>query len=115
MPLLPAISAFFCLFAAVFPPAVIQHPAPVPPAPKTNILGMILLEYLEKPNFTQIADTLSARWQLDARRIPSGTDATILILDGYTVAIAYLPFPIPGDAVAQTAAFNYFWENGATE
>ena len=115
MPLLPAVSVLFFLFAAVFPPVVIKRPAPVPPAPKTNILGMILLENTGKPNFTQIADTLRARWQLDARRIASGTDATFLILDGYTAAIAYMPFPIPGDAVAQTAACNYFWENGATE
>ena len=76
---------------------------------------MILLENAEKPDFAKIADTLSARWQINAKYHSAGTDAAILILEGCTAAIAYLPFPIPGDAVAQTAACNYFWENGATE
>lgn len=115
MPLLPAVPALFCLFAAVLSPFAIQCPAPVPPASKTHILGMILLENAEKPDFAKIADTLSARWQINAKYHSAGTDAAILILEGCTAAIAYLPFPIPGDAVAQTAACNYFWENGATE
>ncbi len=80
--------------------------------PKTNILGMVLLNSAEKPDFIKIKATLHDRWQLDAEGAEPDKDADVLTIDGYMVAIAYVPFRIPGDEVARAAAYNYFWENG---
>ncbi len=76
------------------------------------ILGMVLLE---EPNSLILKDAvaeLRSRWNLEVDDKESGEEASVLVIDGYTVAIGNMPMAIPGEEVRQAAQYNYFWPDG---
>ena len=79
------------------------------------ILGMVLLEDPNSFSVSQVVTDLRNRWQLKVDDTESGDEASVLVIDGYKVAIGNMPVPIPGDEIRQTAQYNYLWPDGEQE
>jgi hypothetical protein len=86
-----------------------------PPESSETILGMILLEDAGSLNIKGVVDELKARWRLEVNDSDLSEDASVLSINGYSVAIAVIPAAIPGDEVRRAADYNYLWSNGAEE
>jgi hypothetical protein len=79
------------------------------------LIGMALLSAPHAMNSEGILETLRKTWHLEVDAKEPGDTVSVLSIDGYTVALALMPFPIPGDEVKETAAYNYLWPEAGTE
>ncbi len=85
------------------------------PEPNPMILGMILLEKPNSLDFKGMTSDLEENWGLKIDSNESEKETAVLSINGYTIAIAVVPAPIPGDEVETTVEFNYLWPDGANE
>lgn len=81
----------------------------------SNLLGMIILEEPNSMDIKKVITELRNKWQLEVNDSGTNSDAVILEINEYKIAIANMPMPIPGDEIEKTAEFNYFWKNGKEE
>jgi hypothetical protein len=81
----------------------------------TTILGMVLLEESNSMDFKKVVTELRNKWKLKVDDKESSDEASVLLVEGYNIAIANMPLPIPGDEVKTTAEYNYLWKNGIIE
>ncbi|NOU61999.1 DUF4261 domain-containing protein [Marinifilum sp. JC070] len=79
------------------------------------MLGMILLEEANSIQMDKVVRELKESWKLTLREMESAKETSILVIDGYRIAIANMPVPIPGDEIKAAAEYNYFWQNGVEE
>ncbi|MEM7102745.1 MAG: DUF4261 domain-containing protein [Bacteroidota bacterium] len=80
-----------------------------------TLLGMVLLEDPNSLDLDGVLSTLKSTWELEIDE-PSNEDGiSVFTIDDYTVAIANIPAPIPGDEVAHAAEYTYLWENAKEE
>lgn len=79
------------------------------------ILGMILVEDTHSMTIKNVVDELRGKWHLKVDEGQSTDETSVLTIDGYNVAIANMPFPIPADDIKTAAEFNYFWQDGVKE
>lgn len=79
------------------------------------ILGMVLLEEANSMNIKSVVDELRTKWKLDVNDKESGSEASVLTVDKYQIAIGNMPVAIPGNEIAEAAEYNYYWENGKSE
>ncbi len=85
------------------------------PNARKNILGMVLLNQPNSMKIEGVIAELKNRWDLEVGEREANDETSILDINGYMVAIANIPAPIPNDEVETTAEFNYFWKNGVEE
>lgn len=85
--------------------------------PTTNslILGMVLLEEANSLDVKGVVSDLRDNWKLEVDDRESSDESSVLVIDGYSIAIGNMPLPIPGDEIKETAAYNYLWPNGEKE
>lgn len=76
------------------------------------ILGMILLKEPNSMQMEKIVSELRHQWKLKVDDSELGKESSVLIIDGYNIAIAEIPAAIPGDEVQTTAEYNYLWKDG---
>ena len=81
----------------------------------STILGMILLEELNSLDIDNVISELKNKWDLKIGNVKSDNGISIFDVNGYTISIANIPVPIPGDEVEEAVKYNYFWENGVDE
>ena len=81
----------------------------------SSILGMILLEDQHSFDVQGAMNELKSKWKLDVGIVDGNSDALVVEIEDYKVAMALMPVPIPGDEISQTAGYNYFWENAEDE
>ncbi len=79
------------------------------------ILGMILLEEPNSMQIEKVVSELRKHWKLKVDDSEIGKESSVLVIDGYNIAIAEIPAAIPGNEVQTTAEYNYLWENGVKE
>lgn len=79
------------------------------------ILGMILLKEPNSLQIEKVVSELREHWKLEVNDSEVGTESSVLLINGYSIAIAEIPAPIPGDEVQNAAEYNYLWENGTKE
>ncbi|MFD2245433.1 DUF4261 domain-containing protein [Pontibacter ruber] len=79
------------------------------------ILGMVLLEEADSLNIKGVVSELRGNWKLEVDDSESSDESSVLVVDGYRVAIGNMPVPIPGVEIEETAAYNYLWPNGEKE
>ncbi|QTV07074.1 DUF4261 domain-containing protein [Faecalibacter bovis] len=91
-----------------------EDKAEVNPASK-SILGMVLLEENNSFKIKEFTDELQNKWKLKIDNIETSDEASVLVIQGYNIAIAVIPNKIPNNEVEQTAEYNYFWQNGVKE
>lgn len=80
-----------------------------------TILGMILLEEPNSLEIEKVISELKNKWNLKIGDEETSNETSVLDINGYRVAIANMPVPIPTEEVTSTAEYNYFWENGVEE
>ncbi len=81
-----------------------------------NLLGMILLKEKKMYDAEGIVNELKNKWNLVVSDVePEEGDPLFFNLEGYDVAVAYMPAKIPENEVESMAEFNYFWKNGVEE
>lgn len=97
---------YLLLFAATLLQA--QQPAAV-------VLGMVLLEEPNGFKPEAMVNELRNKWKLDVVYEPGETSSVAISIDGYTIALAPIPLPVPEQEIRSTAEYNYFWTNGAKE
>ncbi len=85
------------------------------PELNSSILGMILLDEPNSLNIDGLISDLEERWNLKINSKEIGEEASVLNINGYSVALGNIPAPIPGDEVKTTAEYNYLWKNGIDE
>jgi len=93
----------------------LKQPQKKIPEAKSSILGMILLAENHALDMEAVVGALENKWALKIASKATGEEASVLHIDGYQIAIASVPMPIPGEEIQETAAYNYFWENGPEE
>lgn len=91
-----------------------EDKAEVNPVSK-SILGMVLLEENNSFKIKEFTDELQNKWKLKIDNIETSDEASVLVIQGYNIAIAVIPNKIPNNEVEQTAEYNYFWQNGVKE
>lgn len=79
------------------------------------ILGMVLLEEANSLDIKGVVSDLRDNWKLEVDDKESGDESSVLVIDGYSIAVGNMPLPIPGDEIRETAAYNYLWPNGEKE
>ena len=79
------------------------------------LLGMVLLEEPGSIDIGRVVNELTDKWNLKVSDSEISNEASILIINGYRIAIADMQMPIPGDEITEAAAYNYLWENGNEE
>jgi hypothetical protein len=79
------------------------------------LLGMILLEETNSMKIGNVVKELREKWKLKVDNKETGEDASVLEIEGYSIAIGNMDMPIPGDEIKITAEYNYFWKNGVEE
>ncbi len=79
------------------------------------ILGMVLLEEANTVDINGVVSDLRSSWRLQVDDRESGDASSVLVIDGYNIAIAHMPLPVPGDEIKETAAYNYLWPNAEAE
>jgi hypothetical protein len=79
------------------------------------ILGMPLLLDANSLNIKGIVNTLRQEWHLIVDDTQAGDETSVLMIDGYSVAIGLMSVAIPGDEVKKASEYQYFWENAADE
>ncbi len=81
-----------------------------------NLLGMALLKEQKIYDAEGILNELRNKWNLVVENVEYSEEDNIFFdLEGYQVALAYMPAAIPDNEVESVAEFNYFWENGVEE
>ena len=93
----------------------LKKPANKVPETYSALLGMILLKENDTLDIEAVILALEKKWALKIASKATGEETSVLQIDGYQVAIASMPMPIPGEEIKDTAAYNYFWENGSAE
>ena len=83
--------------------------------PASVVLGMVLLEEFNGFKPDAMVAELRAKWKLDVVYESGETSSVAISVDGYTVALAPIPLPVPEQEIRSTAEYNYFWTNGAQE
>ena len=83
--------------------------------PEKLILGMVLLKENNSMEIDKVISELKDKWKLKVGNAETDNETSIIEINGYRIAIANMPVPIPGDEVKTTAEFNYFWKNGDIE
>jgi hypothetical protein len=81
----------------------------------STIVGMVLLE---EPNSMQIKNVVSelrTKWKLIVDDKESSDSVSVLVIDGYRVGIANMPYSVPEDEIKSITEYNYFWKKGAEE
>ena len=91
-----------------------EDKADVNPVSK-SILGMVLLEENNSFNIKDFTEELQNKWSLKIDNIETSDETSVLVIQGYNIAIAVIPNKIPNNEVEQTAEYNYFWQNGVNE
>jgi len=81
----------------------------------TIILGMILLEESNSMEIKKVISELKDKWDLEIGDGEINDETSVLDINGYRVAIANMPVPIPKEEIISAAKYNYFWENGIEE
>ncbi len=81
----------------------------------STILGMVLLEEPNSMKIEKVISELKNKWNLEIGEGETSDETSVLDINGYRVAIANMPVPIPTEEVTSTAEYNYFWENGVKE
>ena len=79
------------------------------------LLGMILLSDTNSMKIKDVVEELRRKWKLNVDDKEAGDETSIIVIDGYNIAIAQISVPIPGDEIEIAAKYNYFWENGVDE
>ncbi|MGV3586637.1 MAG: hypothetical protein ACO1OF_06530 [Adhaeribacter sp.] len=79
------------------------------------ILGMVLLEESNSMDIKKVVAELRTKWKLDVDDKESTDEASVLVVEGYNIALANMSLPIPGDEVKTAAEYNYLWKNGKEE
>ena len=69
----------------------------------SNLLGMIILEEPNSMDIKKVITELRNKWQLEVNDSGTNSDAVILEINEYKIAIANMPMPIPGDEIEKTA------------
>lgn len=80
-----------------------------------TILGMVLLEEPNSFNLKGTVQELRTKWKLEVNDEDADDKAAVLVIEDYKIAIATISAAIPEGEVENTAAYNYFWENGVEE
>jgi hypothetical protein len=87
--------------------------------PKTNkslpILGMVLLEVPNSMDIKKVVAELRTKWKLKVDDKEISDEASVLVIEGYTIALGNMSMPIPGNEIKTTAEYNYLWKNGINE
>ena len=81
----------------------------------SSILGMVLLKEANSLDIKKAVQELREKWNLTVDDTETGEEASILVINNYRIAIINFPVAIPGDEIAETAEYNYFWKNGVEE
>lgn len=81
----------------------------------TTILGMVLLEESNSMDIKKVVAELRTKWKLKVDDKESSNEASVLVVEGYNIALANMSFPIPNDEITTTAEYNYLWKNGINE
>jgi hypothetical protein len=79
------------------------------------LLGMVLLEETNSMKIERVVKELCEKWHLKVDDTETGEEASVLEIEGYTIALGNMDMPIPGDEIKTTAEYNYFWKNGIEE
>lgn len=93
----------------------LKKPATKVPETRSALLGMVLLAENHTLDIEAVIVKLENKWALKIGSKAIGEETSVLQIDGYQVAIASMPMPIPGEEIKDTAAHNYFWGNGVEE
>ncbi|NME67938.1 DUF4261 domain-containing protein [Flammeovirga aprica JL-4] len=80
-----------------------------------SILGMVLLEEANSLDQDGVFADLEKTWNLKITSKETSDVASVFTINGYSVVVASMDVPIPGDEVKKTAEYSYFWPNGITE
>lgn len=79
------------------------------------LLGMVLLEEPNSMRIKGVVDELRNKWGLTVDDEGANDETSVLTIDNYTVAIAKIEMPIPGEEIQEAAMYNYYWVNGDVE
>lgn len=79
------------------------------------LIGMVLLGPPNALNSRDVVEDLRQTWQLEVDDKEGGDTVSVLNVDGYTLVVALMLHPIPGDEVKETATYNYLWPEAGTE
>ncbi len=85
------------------------------PDSNSGVLGMVLLKEANSLDIKKAVQELRDKWNLTVDDTESGEEASILIINNYKIAIINISAAIPGDEIAETADYNYLWQNGGEE
>jgi hypothetical protein len=84
--------------------------------PETNILlAMPMFNNGDGYDVDKVIADLASQWNLTATDIEGDQDVTTFGINGETVAIAYMPVPIPWADIEGTAQYAYNWTKAAEE
>lgn len=81
----------------------------------STILGMILLEEPNSMEIEKVISELKNKWNLQIGEGEISNETSVFEINGYRVAIANMPIPVPTEEVTSTAEYNYLWNNGVQE
>ncbi|MEO6522850.1 MAG: DUF4261 domain-containing protein [Mucilaginibacter sp.] len=89
--------------------------------PKTSstesnfLLSMPIFNNNDSYQVDKIIENLKSHWGLEVTEVAGDNTTTSFMIDGETVAIAYMPVPIPWDDIEGTAKYAYNWSNALTD
>lgn len=88
---------------------------PEPSAPVRLLLGMVLLEEPNSLNLEGFFTELKDRWHLDIKNTDAKDHIAVFDANGYDIAVAHMPFPVPGKEIQHAAKLSYLWKNADDE
>lgn len=73
------------------------------------LLAMPMFADGQKYEIDSVVDNLKSYWNLNVTEVEGDSNAAVLTIDSESVAIAYMPAPIPTGDIEGTAQYAYNW------